>query len=88
MFTESTDTCCYVQKYPNEKQMGQFISEDNRIGLAFSSEKQKFDFKECLSLKSNAFMDMGPGYEKQMHFNDTLFPGIEGASMPVTITNN
>lgn len=81
MFIQNTEPFCYVQSYPNKNQMGQFISKEQRLGLAFSTEKQKFHFKEYLGLSSECFMDMGPGYDAQMHFNEKFLPCLDGVSM-------
>lgn len=84
MFTQTTGPSCHVERYPNKNQMGQFVSKEQRLGLVFSSEKQKFYFKEYIELKSDCFMDMGPGYDAQMHFNEQVLPCIEGASLIVS----
>ena len=85
IFTDEIGYDCYIKSYTNDGPVGYFLSDEQRVGLAFLSEKQKFSFKEYLNLESDAFMDMGPGYEAQMHFNHDAFPCVEGAEIIVNI---
>ncbi len=81
IFTHEAGNHCYIQQYTEKNRCGQFISQEHRIGLVFLSEKAKFFFKEKLNLASESFMDMGPGYDAQMHFNPQILPFKEGASI-------
>ncbi len=81
MFTHEVGTHCYVQKFTDKDPCGQFISQENRVAMVFLSEKAKFIFKERLNLASDSFMDLGPGYDAQMHFNPKILPFVEGASI-------
>ena len=86
-FNDEVDRArCYIKDYSDEFPEGLFLSEHQRVGLAFPSEKPKFFFKERIGLPSHCFMDMGRGYEAQMHFNARVLPFVEGASM--TISND
>src|SRR3990167_5493141 len=68
-FTDETGNHTCVIAYSEEMPVGWFLSEHQRLGLVFPSEKLKFFFKEKLGLASDCMMDMGPGYETQLHFN-------------------
>jgi hypothetical protein len=80
---EPNGSRCYIREYSDEAPVGFFKSEHQRAGLAFPSEKLKFFFKERIGLPSDCFMDMGRGYEAQMHFNHKVLPYYEGASMTI-----
>ncbi|MCH9756156.1 MAG: hypothetical protein K0U37_03050 [Gammaproteobacteria bacterium] len=81
MFTDEEGPHCYIKKYTEQQHAGQFVSPENRLALSFPSEEAKFSFKESLGLNSASFMDMGPGYDEQMHFNTEILPFREGAAM-------
>ena len=73
---EAAQPFCYIKPYYHSSPTGQFVSSERRLGLAFLSEKHKFIFKEIIGLSSEHFMDLGSGYDAQLHFNETLFPCI------------
>ena len=85
IFTTETGPLCYIKKYSKSNPTGQFVSHEQRVALIFESEKQKFLFKEIAGLQSEHFMDMGPGYDNQLHFNVDFLPNIEGASLTTNI---
>ncbi len=84
IFTEEPGTHCYIRHHSPENPVGEFLSEHHRVSLAFPSEQLKFFFKERIGLQSDCFMDMGPGYEAQIHFNAKVLPPIEGAAIMTT----
>ena len=85
IFTHEEGKHCYVKKYTEENHFGQFVSQENRIALVFGSEQMKFIFKERLGLTSDSFMDMGSGYESQMHFNHKRLSANEGSSITTIV---
>lgn len=80
-FTEEPGNHAYVMAYSEDMPIGWFLSEHQRLGLVFPSERLKFLFKEKIGLRSDCMMDMGPGYETQLHFSTDVFPPIDGASI-------
>jgi len=83
-FTEGSDTACDVKLYSEEQPYGVFLSKERRVGLNFPSEKHKFLFKERTGLDSRSFMDMGLGYDSQMHFHERALPARPGAFIIAT----
>lgn len=79
---------CYLKRYSHASPTGLFVSKEGRLGIVFLSEKQKFIFKEYLGLSSEHFMDMGPGYDAQLHFNERILPCIDKASLSVEMMIN
>ena len=63
----------YFIPYIKDKDCGFFISEQGRMGLLFPSEESKFFFINQLGLPSESYLDMGPGYDNQLHFNTDVF---------------
>lgn len=82
-FTKKPMNQCVASNYSDETPYGFFVSEHGRVGLNFPSEQQKFQFKEYIGLDSECFMDMGRGYESQMHFNERKLPFAEGAEIVI-----
>lgn len=72
MFKNEMGYLCSIKPYTEDYLFGYFLSRENRVGIVFPSEKLKYFFKEYIHLKGDAFMDMGPGYEAQMHLNPDL----------------
>lgn len=81
----SEGTRCFLKPYTPRSDWGFFVSAEGRLGLLFPSEKLKFMFKESVGLKSDCFMDMGPGYDTQLHFNADKLRFINGATLTTVI---
>lgn len=84
IINENSEVTSYFKNYQHTSPTGQFISQQNLIGLAFHSEKHKFIFIETIGLKAKHFMDLGPGYESQLHFNPDYLSNIPGESLAIT----
>ncbi len=69
LFKNELGYICSIKSYTSEYPFGFFLSHENRAAILFPSEQLKYFFKEYIHLESKAFMDMGPGYEAQMHLN-------------------
>lgn len=80
-FFQKNSNDCYIQTYTTVGTYGSFKSKEGRVGLIFPSEQQKFFFKERAGIRSECFMDMGPGYDAQMHFNERNLRPEPGSSM-------
>lgn len=78
---KDSDDACDFSPYSVERPCGFFLSKDGRVALNFTSEEQKFFFKERTGLKDEQFMDMGAGHETQMHFNHLYLPCAPGATL-------
>ena len=79
---------CDVTAYSEKVPYGLFLSPEGRVALNFESSEQKFFFKERTGLDSKAFMDMGPRFEEQMHFNASFLPCTLGAILITTYESN
>lgn len=80
----SGNNVCDVSHYSLQHPFGLFFSEHRRVALQFSSDEQKFFFKERIGLESDCFMDMGPRHETQLHFNEKRLPPVPGSSITAT----
>lgn len=78
LFTEEDELRCSINWYTKLSPTGQFVSHEGRVALIFNSEEQKFFFKETSGLRSEHFMDLGPGYDTQLHFNTNFILNREG----------
>lgn len=74
----------YFNVYTNDSTTGWFLSEHQRLGLLFPSESAKFYFKERVGLHNEHFMNMGRGYENQLHFNEKFLAAVPGRSLVTT----
>lgn len=83
VFFEQKNGGCYIKPYTGEGTYGFFKSKEGRVGLLFESEKQKFRFIERAGIADDCYMDMGPGYDTQMHFNERNLLPEPGHSMKV-----
>lgn len=83
--TEDSEPLCYIKWYTKLSPTGQFVSHEGRIALIFESEKQKFLFKETTGLRDEHFMDLGLGYDNQLHFNTEFLPNSQGVSITTFI---
>ena len=80
-FNKGSGTSCDIKAYSEKNPYGFFLSREGRVGLSFPSEKHKFLFIERVGLDSTCFMDMGPGYDDQIHFNENKLPCALKASI-------
>ena len=81
-FIQSKDNdYCDLVIYKPKHEQGFFISEHRRIGLLFKNNSEKFYFIQRTGIADECFMDLGPGYDKQIHFNEKIFPAMTGAKL-------
>ncbi len=81
LFSALKGALCTFKHFSRTSHEGYFISQEGRIGLSFRSEKHKFFFVNLVQLRGESFMDMGPGYEAQLHFNTNVL----ALSKPVSV---
>ena len=84
LLTASEGSKSILKAYNQGDLCGWFLSPEGRIGLLFPSEHAKFFFIETLGIPSESYMDMGPGFSKQLHFNAGVFPFIDQKSFTIT----
>lgn len=81
VFFEQKNGDCYIKPYQGDGTYGFFKSQQGRVGLLFESEKQKFRFIERAGIAEDCYMDMGAGYDTQIHFNERNLLPESGHSM-------
>lgn len=82
IFLESSvSPTCYFKNYQQNNPVGYFISTQLLVSLAFHTEQHKYIFKEAIGLHGQHFMDLGPGYEAQLHFNPEYLASVVGDSL-------
>jgi len=82
---------CDLVIYKPKHDQGFFISEHRRIGLLFKNPNEKYYFIQRTGISDESYMDLGPGYDKQIHFNEKIFPAMTGAKLtthPETFNTN
>lgn len=81
VFFEQKNGDCYIKPYEGDGTYGFFKSKQGRVGLLFESEEHKFRFIERAGIADDCYMDMGAGYDTQMHFNEKSLLPEPGHSM-------
>jgi len=82
-FLNAEDRLCYIKHYSKTQSTGVFVSKEGRLGLVFASSEDKFFFKERIALASDCILDLGRGYEAQLHFNEAKLPCQINASLDI-----
>lgn len=81
LFSKEGGDYTYIVKSTDGINSGWYISTHGRLAIKFADAKTQFIFKDRIGLVGDKIMNLGSGFESQIHFNEKYFAPVLGRTL-------